>query len=135
NEFPQFTTTIDGARIHFMHVRSPEPDAIPLLLTHGWPSSIVEFLDLIGPLANPRAHGGNPADAFHLVIPSVPGFGFSGSDLEPGWNISRIARAWAELMKRLGYEQYGSHGSDLGSLVSRELGIQKPDGLLGIHVL
>lgn len=135
NEFPQFTTTIDGAHVHFLHVRSPEPDALPLILTHGWPSSIVEFWDLIGPLTDPRAHGGDPANAFHLVIPSVPGFGFSGSALEAGWNISRIAKAWAELMNRLGYEKYGAHGSDCGALVSREMGIQKPDGLLGIHVL
>jgi pimeloyl-ACP methyl ester carboxylesterase len=135
NEYPQFMTTIDGANVHFLHVRSPEPDALPLLLTHSWPSSIVEFLDLIGPLTNPRAHGGNPADAFHLVIPSVPGFGFSGSKLKPGWNIARIAKAWAELMNRIGYERYGSHGSDAGALVSREMGIQQQDGLLGIHVL
>ncbi|WP_053376448.1 epoxide hydrolase family protein [Paenibacillus sp. FJAT-27812] len=135
NEFPQFTTTIDGANIHFMHVRSPEPNALPLLLTHGWPSSIVEFWNLIGPLSNPRAYGGDPANAFHLVIPSVPGFGFSGGELDAGWNISRIARAWAELMNRLGYEKYGSHGSDCGALVSREMGIQKPKGLLAIQVL
>ncbi|MBB6672046.1 epoxide hydrolase family protein [Cohnella nanjingensis] len=135
NGYPQFTTTIDGANIHFMHVRSPEPNAVPLILTHGWPSSIVEFLELIGPLTDPRAHGGDPADAFHLVIPSVPGFGFAGPDLAAGWDIARIARAWDVLMKRLGYAQYGSHGSDLGALVSRELGIQQPEGLLGIHVL
>ncbi|CAM4380540.1 pimeloyl-ACP methyl ester carboxylesterase [Paenibacillus endophyticus] len=135
NTFPQFTTAIDGANIHFMHVRSPEPDALPLLLTHSWPSSIVEFWDLIGPLSNPRAFGGDPANAFHLVIPSVPGFGFSGPELDEGWNIARIAKAWTELMSRLGYEKYGSHGSDCGALVSRELGIQKPEGLLAIQVL
>jgi pimeloyl-ACP methyl ester carboxylesterase len=135
NKFPQFMTTIDGANVHFLHVRSPEPDALPLILTHAWPSSIVEFLELIGPLTDPRAHGGDPANAFHVVIPSVPGFGFSGSNLEAGWNIPRIAKAWAELMNRLGYEQYGAHGSDCGALVSREMGIQKPDGLIGIHVL
>ncbi|RED64889.1 epoxide hydrolase family protein [Cohnella lupini] len=135
NEFPQFVTTIDGAQVHFLHVRSPEPDALPLILTHAWPSSIVEFLDLIGPLTDPRAHGGDPANAFHLVIPSVPGFGFSGSTLDADWNISRIAKAWAELMNRLGYEKYGAHGSDVGALVSREMGIQKPAGLIGIHVL
>ncbi|UKS25441.1 epoxide hydrolase [Paenibacillus sp. HWE-109] len=135
NEYPQFTTTIDGANVHFLHVRSPEPNAIPLLLTHGWPSSIVEFLEVIGPLTNPRAHGGDPTDAFHVVIPSVPGFGFSGSQLEPGWTMARIARAWDELMKRLGYDRYGAHGSDCGALVSREMGLQKPEGLLGIHVL
>ncbi|WP_229263520.1 epoxide hydrolase family protein [Cohnella cholangitidis] len=135
NECPQYITTIDGADIHFMHIPSPEPDAIPLILTHGFPSSIVEFLDLIGPLTNPRAHGGDPADAFHLVIPSVPGFGFSGSSLDAGWNISRIAQAWDELMNRLGYDKYCSHGSDLGALVSRELGMMKPNGLLALHVL
>jgi len=135
NSWPQFTTTIDGANIHFMHIVSPEPDAIPLLLTHAWPSSIAEFLDVIGPLSNPRAYGGDPKDAFHLVIPSVPGFGFSGSDLGEGWDIPRIAKAWDTLMKRLGYKEYGSHGSDLGSLVSRELGVQRTEGLLGIHVL
>ena len=135
NLYPQFTTTIDGANIHFLHIRSAEPNAVPLLLTHGWPSSIAEFMDLIGPLTNPRAHGGNPEDAFHLVIPSVPGFGFSGPDLEGGWNIARIAKAWDALMKRLGYARYGAHGSDCGALVSREMGIQQPDGLLAVHVL
>lgn len=123
NEYPQFTTNIDGANIHFLHVRSPEPDAFPLLLTHAWPSSIVEFLEIIGPLSDPRNHGGDPAQAFHLVIPSVPGFGFSGPILESGWDIARIAKAWDVLMKRLGYKEYGTHGSDCGALVSRELGI------------
>ncbi|MNW44634.1 hypothetical protein D3C74_218720 [compost metagenome] len=135
NEHPQFTTMIDGANIHFLHVRSPEPDAFPLLLTHAWPSSFIEFLELIGPLSDPRSHGGDPSQAFHLVIPSVPGFGFSGPVLEAGWDIARISRAWDVLMKRLGYSEYGAHGSDCGALVSRELGIQKPDGLRGIHVL
>ncbi|MBM7564964.1 epoxide hydrolase family protein [Paenibacillus sacheonensis] len=135
NEYPQYVTNIDGADIHFMHVTSPEPNAVPLILTHGFPSSIAEFLDVIGPLTNPRAYGGDPADAFHLVIPSVPGYGFSGSSLEEGWNITRIAQAWNELMGRLGYDAYGSHGSDLGALVSRELGLIKPQGLLAIHVL
>lgn len=135
NAYPQFTTNIDGANIHFLHVRSPEPNALPLLLTHSWPSSIVEFLEIIGPLSDPRSHGGDPAQAFHLVIPSVPGFGFSGPVLDAGWDIARIARAWDVLMKRLGYSEYGSHGSDCGALVSRELGIQQPEGLLGIHVL
>jgi len=103
-------TEIDGARVHFLHVRSPEPGAVPLILTHGWPGSIVEFLDLIGPLSDPRSHGGDPADAFHLVIPSVPGFGFSGPTRDKGWNVGRVARAWAELMHRLGYERYGAQG-------------------------
>lgn len=135
NAYPQFTTEIQGANVHFLHVRSPEPDALPLLLTHAWPSSIAEFLNVIGPLSDPRSHGGNPADAFHLVIPSVPGFGFSGSALDSGWNIARIAKAWAELMRRLGYDRYGVHGSDCGALVSREMGLQQPDGLIGLHVL
>lgn len=135
NEYPQFMTTIDGAQIHFLHVRSPEPDAFPLLLTHAFPSSVVEFLELIGPLSDPRKYGGDPANAFHLVIPSVPGFGFSGFSLEQGWNIARIARAFDTLMKRLGYSEYGAHGSDCGALVSRELGLQEPEGLRGIHVL
>src|SRR5262245_60542019 len=98
NAFPQFTTVIDGQRIHFLHVRSPEPDALPLVPTHGWPGSVVEFLDVIGPLTDPRAHGGDPADAFHLVVPSLPGYGFSGHTTERGWDVRRIARAWAALM-------------------------------------
>ncbi|GGN89920.1 microsomal epoxide hydrolase [Streptomyces albiflavescens] len=134
NEFPQYLTEIDGARVHFLHVRSPEPDAVPLLLTHGWPGSIVEFLGLIGPLSDPRAHGGDPAQAFHLVIPSIPGFGFSGPTRERGWNVSRTARAWAELMRRLGYERYGAHGGDLGALISPELGRIAPESVIGVHV-
>ncbi|MFX3631704.1 MAG: epoxide hydrolase family protein [Candidatus Pristimantibacillus sp.] len=133
NKFPHFTTTIDGQNIHFMHVRSPEPDAMPLIITHGWPSSIVEFMNIIGPLTNPRAHGGNPADAFHVVIPSLPGFGFSGPTTEAGWNIGRVARAWSELMHRLGYERYGAHGGDTGALVSPELGRFAPDCVIGVH--
>ena len=103
NEFPQFMTTIDGQNIHFLHVRSPEPDALPLIITHGWPGSIVEFMHMIEPLTNPGKYGGNPSDAFHLVIPSLPGFGFSGHTTERGWNIERVAKAWDELMRRLGY--------------------------------
>ena len=114
--YPQFTTEIDGANIHFLHVRSPEPDALPLLLTHGWPGSVAEFLDVIGPLADPRAHGGDPADAFHLVIPRSPGFGFSGPTRSAGWTTGRVARAWAELMARLGYERYGAQGGDWGAV-------------------
>ena len=135
NEFPQFTTTIDGANVHFLHLRSPEPDALPLILTHGWPGSIVEFLDVIEPLTDPRAHGGDPADAFHLVVPSIPGYGFSGPTRDTGWDAERVAKAWDELMKRLGYERYGAHGGDSGALVSRELGILKPRRPLGVHVL
>jgi pimeloyl-ACP methyl ester carboxylesterase len=134
NQHPQFTTTIDGANIHFLHVRSPEPDALPLVLTHGWPGSVVEFLDVIGPLADPRAHGGDPADAFHLVIPSMPGYGFSGPTREAGWTTDRVAAAWAELMARLGYERYGAQGGDWGAFVSPELGRVDPDHVVGVHV-
>lgn len=134
NQFPQFTTTIDGQRIHFLHVRSPEPNAFPLVLTHGWPGSIVEFLDLIGPLTDPRSHGGDPADAFHVVIPSLPGFGFSGPTADGGWDSARIGRAWAELMRRLGYERYGAQGGDIGAAVSPELGRAAPDRVAGVHV-
>jgi pimeloyl-ACP methyl ester carboxylesterase len=134
NAFAQFTTVIDGQRIHFLHVRSPEPDAFPLVLTHGWPGSVVEFLDLIGPLTDPRAHGGDPADAFHVVVPALPGFGFSGPVADAGWNIDRIARAWAELMRRLGYERYGAQGGDIGASVSPQLGRVAPDRVAGVHV-
>jgi epoxide hydrolase len=134
NEFPQFTTTIDGQRVHFLHVRSPEPDALPLIITHGWPGSIVEFLNIIGPLTDPRAHGADPADAFHLVVPSIPGFGFSGPTHETGWNVNRVARAWDELMRRLGYPRYGAQGGDWGSAISRELGVAFPEHLIGVHL-
>jgi epoxide hydrolase len=135
NAVPQFVTTVDGQRIHFFHVRSPEPNALPLLLTHGWPSSSVEFLDVIGPLTNPRQHGANATDAFDLVIPAVPGFTLSGPTHDRGWNSARVARAWAALMERLGYTRYGSHGGDLGALISNELAILRPPGLVGVHVL
>ena len=134
NQFPQFTTEIDGANIHFLHVRSPERDALPLILTHGWPGSIVEFLDVIGPLSDPRSHGGNPADAFDLVIPSVPGFGLSGPTREIGWTEQRIAAAFAELMRRLGYDRYGAQGGDVGAVVSPDLGRVDPEHVVGIHV-
>src|SRR5919199_1354070 len=134
NEYPQFTTTIDGAGVHFLHVRSAEPDALPLILTHGWPGSIVEFLDVIGPLTDPRADGGDLSDAFHAVIPSIPGFGFSGPTREVGWDTRRIARAWAELMSRLGYERYGAQGGDVGAGVSPELGRLDPARVVGVHV-
>ena len=134
NELPQFTTTIDGQRIHFLHVRSPEPDALPLIITHGWPGSFVEFLDIIGPLTNPRAYGGEAADAFHLVIPSIPGFGFSGPTREAGWTGQRIAAAFAELMRRLGYDRYGAQGGDVGAGVSPDLGREAPDRVVGVHV-
>jgi epoxide hydrolase len=134
NQFPQFTTDIDGANVHFLHVRSPEPQALPLILTHGWPGSIAEFLDVLEPLADPRAHGGDPATAFHLVVPSLPGYGFSGSTLEPGWDVVRVAEAWAELMGRLGYERYIAQGGDLGSMVSIILGEVDPEHVAGVHV-
>jgi epoxide hydrolase len=134
NRFPQFTTTIDGQNIHFLHVRSTERDALPLIITHGWPGSVVEFMEVIGPLTNPAAHGGDPADAFHLVVPSIPGYGFSGPTQERGWDVRRIARAWDELMRRLGYRRYGAQGGDWGSTISRELGLAAPGHLIGVHL-
>jgi pimeloyl-ACP methyl ester carboxylesterase len=134
NAWPQFTTPIDGQPIHFLHVRSPEPDALPLLMMHGWPSSVFEFLDLIGPLTDPRAHGLEGAQAFHLVLPSLPGFGFSSPLASTGWNSARTARAFDMLMKRLGYARYGAVGNDVGALIGRELGILGPDGLIGVHL-
>ncbi|MDT5120040.1 MAG: epoxide hydrolase [Mycobacterium sp.] len=134
NDFPQFTTTIDGQRIHFLHVRSLEPGAFPLILTHGWPDSVVEFVDLIEPLTDPGAHGGDRADAFDVVIPSLPGFGFSGPTTDQGWTTDRIARAWAELMHRLGYQRYGAQGGDLGAAISPQLGRVAPDHVAGVHL-
>jgi epoxide hydrolase len=134
NEYPQFTTTIDAQNIHFLHVRSSEPDALPLILTHGWPGSVAEFMEIIGPLTDPRAHGGDPADAFHVVAPSIPGFGFSGPTRGAGWTEQRVAQAWAELMRRLGYERYGAQGGDVGAGVSPNLGRAAPDKVVGVHV-
>lgn len=134
NELPQFTTTIDGAHVHFLHLRSPEPGALPLVLTHGWPGSVVEFLDVLGPLTDPASHGGDPADAFHAVVPSLPGFGFSGPTTESGWDVYRTARAWVELMHRLGYERYGAMGNDGGSMISPEVGRLDPEHVVGVHV-
>jgi epoxide hydrolase len=134
NAFPQFTTTIDGQPIHFLHVSSPEPDALPLVITHGFPGSVAEFLGVIGPLTDPRAHGGDPADAFHLLIPALPGFGFSSPLAEPGWTTARAAAAWAELMRRLGYDRYGAQGGDLGAMLSPELGYVDPEHVVGIHL-
>lgn len=134
NEFPQFTTDIDGQNVHFLHVRSPEPGALPLIITHGWPGSVVEFMKIIGPLTDPASHGGDPADAFHLVAPSLPGFGFSSPLAASGWDTGRVARAWAELMKRLGYHRYGAQGGDTGAIVSPELGRIDPDHVIGVHV-
>lgn len=134
NEFPQFITTIDGQDIHFLHVRSPEPDALPLIITHGWPGSIVEFTKILGPLADPRAHGADPVDAFHVVAPSIPGFGFSGPTRDIGWDLDRVTSAFALLMERLEYGRYGAHGGDFGALVSPTLGRQHPDRVIGVHV-
>ena len=134
NGFPQFTTEIDGQTIHFLHVRSPEPDAFPVIATHGWPGSFVEFVDVIGPLTDPRSHGGDPADALDLVIPSLPGFAFSGPTREAGWDRYRTARAWAELMRRLGYERYGTIGNDAGAFVAPEVGRADPEHVAGVHV-
>ncbi|WP_431287163.1 epoxide hydrolase family protein [Roseateles chitinivorans] len=134
NALPQFTTEIDGQTIHFIHVKSPEADAFPLILTHGWPSSPAEYLDLIGPLTDPRGQGRVGAPAFDLVIPSVPGMGLSSPLASAGWDAARTAAAWDTLMKRLGYERYGAQGGDVGALVARELGILAPEGLAGVHV-
>ncbi|NNH72285.1 epoxide hydrolase [Nocardia uniformis] len=134
NGFAQFTTEIDGQHVHFVHVRSPEPDATPLMLTHGWPSSFTEFLGLVAELTDPRAHGGDPADAFHVVIPSYPGFAFSGPTDRAGWTSERIAAVFNELMSRLGYDRYGVHGNDAGALVAPEMGRLAPDNVIGVHV-
>lgn len=134
NSFPQFVTNIDGLDIHFIHVTSKNPNAMPLILTHGWPGSIVEFLKVIGPLTDPVAFGGNVEDSFDVVIPSLPGFGFSGKPTEMGWTVSRIASAWVELMRRLGYTKWAAQGGDWGAVVTSTLGAMQPEGLLGIHL-
>ncbi|MBQ1049035.1 epoxide hydrolase [Micromonospora sp. C51] len=134
NALPQYTTEIDGVEIHFIHVRSPHENALPLIMTHGWPGSVVELLGVVGPLTDPTAHGGRPEDAFHLVLPSLPGYGFSGEPAEPGWDSARMARAWAQLMNRLGYPRYVAQGGDVGASVTDAMGRQAPDGLVGIHV-
>ena len=133
NALPQFVTTIDGVDIHFLHVRSPQDDAKPLLLTHGWPGSIVEFLKVIGPLSDPAAHGGDGADAFHLVIPAIPGYGFSGKPTRTGWGVQRVAHAWAELMARLGYRSYFAQGGDWGAGITVAIGLQDTEHCAGIH--
>jgi pimeloyl-ACP methyl ester carboxylesterase len=133
NALPQFTTEIDGVDIHFIHVRSEHEDALPLIMTHGWPGSVMELLETIGPLTDPTAHGGDAEDAFHLVLPSLPGYGFSGEPTELGWNVGRVAQAWAELMRRLGYTRYVAQGGDVGAAVTDTMGRQAPEGLLGIH--
>jgi len=134
NALPQFTTEIDGVDIHFIHVRSPHGNALPLVMTHGWPGSVIELLETIGPLTDPTSHGGTPEDAFHLVLPSLPGYGFSGEPTVLGWDAGRIARAWAELMDRLGYTHYVAQGGDVGAAITDAMGRQAPEGLLGIHV-
>jgi pimeloyl-ACP methyl ester carboxylesterase len=134
NALPQFKTEIDGVEIHFIHVRSKHDDALPLVMTHGWPGSVIELLESIGPLTDPTAHGGSAEDAFHLVLPSLPGYGFSSEPTELGWNVGRVAQAWAELMRRLGYDRYVAQGGDVGAAVTDAMGRQAPDGLLGIHM-
>ena len=134
NALPQFKTEIDGEDIHFIHVKSPHQDALPLIITHGWPGSVIELLEVIGPLTDPGAYGGRAEDAFDLVLPSMPGYGFSAEPAEPGWDPGRIGRAWAELMRRLGYTRYVAQGGDQGAAVTDAMGGQAPDGLLGIHM-
>lgn len=134
NGFSQYRTTIDGLGIHFLHVRSPHADALPLIMTHGWPGSVIEFFGIIGPLTNPTAHGGRAEDAFHVVAPSLPGFAFSDKPSERGWNVDRIATAWAELMRRLDYSRYVAQGGDWGAWVTTRLAQQRPPGLIGIHL-
>jgi len=133
NALPQFTTEIDGVNVHFIHVRSPHPNALPLIMTHGWPGSVVELLGTVGPLTDPTAHGGQTEDAFDLVLPSIPGYGFSGEPAEFGWNAGRTATAWAQLMRRLGYTRYVAQGGDVGASVTDAMGRQAPEGLVGIH--
>ncbi len=134
NALPQFTTEIDGVEIHFIHVRSPHANALPLIMTHGWPGSVVELLETVGPLTDPTAHGGTADDAFHLVLPSLPGYGFSSEPAELGWDAARTGRAWAELMRRLGYDRYVAQGGDVGALVTDLMGRQAVEGLVGYHL-
>jgi pimeloyl-ACP methyl ester carboxylesterase len=133
NALPQFTAEIDGLHVHFIHVPSPHADALPLIMTHGWPGSVIELLETVGPLTDPTAHGGSAEDAFHLVLPSLPGYGLSGEPHEIGWDLDRTARAWAELMRRLGYTRYVAQGGDVGAGVTDAMGRQAPEGLVGIH--
>ena len=133
NALPQFITEIDGLDIHFIHARSRHANALPLIITHGWPGSVIEMLNVVGPLTDPTSHGGSPDDAFDLVIPSMPGYGFSGKPTKPGWGVEQIARAWAKLMDRLGYTKYVAQGGDWGALITEVLGAQAPEGLAGIH--
>src|SRR5580765_3490287 len=133
NALPQLTTEIDGVDVHFIHVTSSHENALPLIMTHGWPGSVIEMIDSVGPLTDPTAHGGSAEDAFHLVLPSLPGYGFSGEPVEVGWDLGRTARAWAELMRRLGYTRYVAQGGDVGAGVTDAMGRQAPEGLIGIH--
>jgi pimeloyl-ACP methyl ester carboxylesterase len=134
NQFPQFRTEIDGLGIHFVHARSPHPEALPIVLTHGWPGSIVEFQKVIGPLSDPTAHGGSAADAFHVVCPSLPGYGFSDKPARNGWNVQRTARAWAALMAALGYRRWVAQGGDWGAIITTIIGVQRPEGCAAIHL-
>jgi pimeloyl-ACP methyl ester carboxylesterase len=134
NAVPQFTTEIDGVEIHFIHVRSQHEGALPLIMTHGWPGSVIELLETVGPLTDPTSHGGRPEDAFHLVLPSIPGYGYSGEPTEIGWYSGRVAQAWAELMQRLGYTRYVAQGGDQGAAVTDDMARQAPEGLLGVHL-
>ena len=134
NAFGQFKTEIDGVDIHFLHIKSPEPNAMPLIITHGWPGSVIEFMKVIGPLTNPVAHGGKAEDAFHVVIPSIPGFGFSGKPSATGWGVAKIGFAWGLLMKRLGYDGWVAQGGDWGSVITTAIGVIKPEGCVGIHL-
>src|SRR6476469_8852186 len=134
NALPQFTTEIHGVDVHFIHVKSAHENALPLIITHGWPGSVIELLETIGPLTDPTAHGGQAEDAFHLVLPSLPGYGFSAEPSDLGWNVGRVAQAWAELMQRLGYSRYVAQGGDVGAAVTDTMGRQAPTGLLGIHM-
>lgn len=134
NDFPQFRTQVDGLWIHFLHVRSPHPGAVPLILTHGWPGSFVEFIEAIGPLTDPPSHGGEAADAFHVVVPSLPGYSFSDKPSTTGWGVQKTAKAWASLMARLGYDRYFAQGGDWGSMVTTSIGIQDPEHVAGIHL-
>lgn len=135
NLLPQFRTVIDGLAIHFLHVRSPHPGALPLVLTHGWPGSIIEFLEVIAPLTDPVTHGGDAADAFHVVCPSLPGYGFSDKPARRGWTVERIAGAWVQLMARLGYQRYGAQGGDWGTTITTHVGLQDPGHVAGIHLV
>jgi len=134
NAYPQFTSAVDGVDIHFLHVRSPHEGALPLVMTHGWPGSVIEFMKVIAPLTNPTAHGGDAADAFHVVLPSLPGYGFSGKPTKPGWTVERIGRAWGQLMARLGYDRYVAQGGDWGSAVTTSMAMTETEHCAGIHV-